>query len=248
MEKTGGTFRALITSFMDFLTVSIHIILYERQIYPQTSFLSARRYNLPVRQSRHPKVCRWINDAVTAVEQELLKGSVDRIVVMIFDQKNIPHERYVFDVSQFPPIPDSALDMPVNQKAGKDDNEGNGGEDEDETDEAAQEEDGTFLPLVDMQEQFRATLKKLSGCSAKLRTLPAGCTFTVAIELKEEGTAPVSHPQPWMPVEARNDGEAEEDSKAPKQNVRTKPVRSVAAGDMMFETWIEQTNAEKDVG
>jgi mitotic spindle assembly checkpoint protein MAD2B len=242
MEKTGGTFRTLITSFTDFLTVAIHTILYERQIYPQTSFLSARRYNLPVRQSRHPKVCRWINDAVTAVEQELLKGSVDRIVVMIFDQKNIPHERYVFDVSQFPAVPDSALDMPVNQQAGKED-----GEDEDEADEEAQEEDGTFLPLVDMQEQFRATLKKLSGCSAKLRTLPAGCTFTVAIELKEEGAAPVSHPQPWMPVEARKDGEAGEDGKIGKQNVRTKPVRSVAAGDMAFETWIEQTNVE-DVG
>lgn len=67
------TYHAVVLAFSDFLTVAIHTILYERDIYPQESFLSARKYNYPVKQSRHPKVCKWIQDAVVAVEVEMLK-------------------------------------------------------------------------------------------------------------------------------------------------------------------------------
>ena len=68
-----STFAALISSFTSFLTVAIHTILYERSIYPVTTFLSARKYDMPVRQNRHPSVCRWISDAAAAVETEMLK-------------------------------------------------------------------------------------------------------------------------------------------------------------------------------
>lgn len=67
------TYQAVVSAYSDFLTVAIHTILYERNIYPQTTFLKARKYNYPVRQSRHPKVCKWIQDAVAAVEAEMLK-------------------------------------------------------------------------------------------------------------------------------------------------------------------------------
>ena len=67
------TYHAVVTAYCDFLTVSIHTILFERDIYPETSFIKARKYNYPVRQSRHPKVCKWIMDAVAAVHLELLK-------------------------------------------------------------------------------------------------------------------------------------------------------------------------------
>ncbi len=70
------TYQAVVSAFSDFLTVAIHTILYERNIYPQTSFISARKYNYPVKQSRHPKVCKWIQDAVAAVEVEMLKVTV----------------------------------------------------------------------------------------------------------------------------------------------------------------------------
>jgi mitotic spindle assembly checkpoint protein MAD2B len=70
---TLDTYQGLVGAFTDFLIAAIHTILYERGIYPRESFLSARKYNFPVRQNRHPKVCKWIVDAVSAVEAELLK-------------------------------------------------------------------------------------------------------------------------------------------------------------------------------
>jgi hypothetical protein len=72
-KTTLNTYRDLVGVFADFLIVAIHTILYERDIYPRASFLSARKYDFPVRQNRHPKVCKWIFDAVSAVETELLK-------------------------------------------------------------------------------------------------------------------------------------------------------------------------------
>ena len=68
-----NTYYSVVAAFSDFLTVAIHTILYERDIYPRTSFLTARKFNFPVRQSRHPKVCQWVQDAVAAVEAEMLK-------------------------------------------------------------------------------------------------------------------------------------------------------------------------------
>ena len=77
------TYQAVVSAYSDFLTVAIHTILYERNIYPQTSFIRARKYNYPVRQSRHPKLCKWIMDAVAAVEVEMLKVKMALISVIV---------------------------------------------------------------------------------------------------------------------------------------------------------------------
>ena len=224
MASMEPTFRAFVTSFTDFLTVAIHTILYERSIYPQTSFLSARKYNFAVRQNRHPKVCEWINDAVAAVETELLKGTVARVALVMYDKSNTPLERFMFDVSRFPIVPASEIDTPL---------------------EAADEEGErpSVLPVVNMEEQFRATMSKLSGCGGTLKGLPKGCTYTMAIELKDDGEPPLGHPQPWMPVQPN----AQSAEPGQAKNITT-PVRAVAAGDMVFETWIEQRDHLHDDG
>lgn len=216
MAAEAPTFRVLVTSFTDFLTVATHTILYERAIYPQTSFLSARKYNFPVRQNRHPKVCEWINDAVAAVEAELLKGTAERIAIVIYDNTNKPLERFMFDVSRFPAVPISDIDTPLQRT------EANG-------------EKVAVLPMVDLEEQFRATMSKLANCGSVLQPVPSGCTFTIVIEIKGDGEAPIGHPQPWMPVQPGTQGGSNASA-----DTKTTPVRAVAAGDMIFETWIEE--------
>lgn len=216
MANEAPTFRALVTAFTDFLTVAIHTILYERTIYPRTSFLTARKYNHPVRQSRHPKVCEWINDSIAAVENELLKGSVASVAVVIFSKDNKPMERFVFDASRFAAIPAADLDTPLER-------EGPDGE------------SIAILPVVDMEEQLRAIMGRILNCETVLKPLPEGCTFTVAIDLKPDGDAPVSHPQPWIPAQPQHQ---EENAKA--QETKTTPLRKVEAGDLKFEAWIEE--------
>ncbi|KAF2483018.1 DNA-binding protein [Neohortaea acidophila] len=217
MATTAPTLRALVSAFTDFLTVAIHTILHERAIYPHTSFLSARKYNFAVRQNRHPKVCEWINDAIAAVETELLKGGVDRVAVVIYDKSSTPLERFMFDVSRFPAVSATEIDTPL-ERIGADG------------------EKISVLPVVDLEEQFRAAMSKLSNCGSLLKPLPIGCTFTVAIELKADGEAPIAHPQAWIPVQPANNSQEARDA----TGKFTTPIRAVTAGDMVFETWIEE--------
>jgi len=223
MAVPPPTFRTLITAFADFLTVATHTILYERSVYPQTSFLSAKKYNHLARQNRHPKVCDWINDAVTAVETELLKGGVYRVAIVIFSNDNKALERFVFDVSRFPSIPLGDQDTPL-ERSGTDDMQ------------------QPVLPVIDMEEQFRAVMSRLTNCGSTLKSVPSKCTFTIAIELKQDGPAPVSHPQAWIPAE-RHDRLPKE-SEGNMGSIRTTPLRLVQAGEMVFESWIEERHDE----
>ncbi|KAK6524565.1 hypothetical protein TWF281_011469 [Arthrobotrys megalospora] len=165
------TYANLITSFTDLLLVSIHTILYEREIYPSTLFIAARKYNHPVRQARHPLVCQWIQEAVDACAEELMKCTVDLVAVNVISQTNKPLERFVFDVSRFPVVAASDLHSPFVIT------------DEDGNERVAESQ-------ADLEEQMRAVITKLSYSTAKLGKLPRDCTFSVSMELKDEATAP----------------------------------------------------------
>ena len=210
----------LLATFTSFLTVAIHSILYYRRLYPPTTFLSSRAYNLPVHQNRHPKVCAWIRDAVSAVSSQLALGTVDRVAVVIHsplspDQSSssealssIPAgavlERYLFDVSRFPSWPggpDAMRDY-GNSLRRRDEEEDDDRfapaapdeEDEMDNDEAArkrrQQRNGR-VNWTDVEEHFRGVLRRLSHAAERLDPVPEGCTFTVAVELRDEAQAPI---------------------------------------------------------
>jgi mitotic spindle assembly checkpoint protein MAD2B len=169
-----NTYQLLLTTFTDFLVVAIHTILYERGLYPQETFLLTRAYNFPVRQNRHPLVCKWIQDAVSAIQAQLLKGVVRRVVFVIYSQKQEVLERFLFDVSEFPCVPEEERFT--------------------EFEGASAEEDGgdeLRVNKIDVEEQLRATVRKLAYCGSKLGELPDGCTYTIAVELKKDAEAPI---------------------------------------------------------
>ncbi|KAI2467168.1 DNA-binding protein [Annulohypoxylon bovei var. microspora] len=232
----------LLTSFTQFLTICIHNILYYRSIYPAETFLTSRAYNLPVHQSRHPKVCSWIRDAVDAVKGQLILGVVERVAVVIYDEKARVMERWMFDVANFPVW-----------KGFKETSGMRMDEDEDEEEELAEAvgnvESSTEgkVNWADVDEQLRATVRKLAYAGEKLAKPPNGCTFTIAVELRDEGEAPIGHPQPWIPTESNLQTKSK-DRQTPGQDVggaKTTPLRSVEAGPLFFECWVEEGNAKE---
>ncbi|KIW06618.1 uncharacterized protein PV09_02331 [Verruconis gallopava] len=234
-----NTYAALVSNWGDFLTVAIHTILYERHIYPLETFITVKKWNYPVRQSRHPKVCKWINDAVAAVLEELLKCTVDRVAVVIYSQQAQPLERFMFDLSRFPIVSKEDLHTPIQRL----------------TPSGQQQSPTPANPAsVDLQEQFRAVMTKLTVCGSMLKPIPPGCTFTVAIELKDAADPPIGHPQPWIPVQPslqREVPRADSESTSVKSGsdlggVYTTPIRSVASGEMVFEMWIEEGQAKEN--
>lgn len=234
---TPENYTLLVGCFLDFLTVSIHTILYERGLYPKESFISARKYNFPVRQSRHPDVCDWINDAVNHIKKELLGGTIENVSLVIFSPGNDPMERFVFDLTKFPVV------YLIAEETKKDNEEGINTEDE----EPEYQSEDVKLKLINMDEQFRAVMSKLSFCHQHLEDLPVDCTFSIAIQLRDDAPAPITHPQPWIPVPSSLQVEKDigEDSLArvvgvDVGGVTTTPIRSVETGPMCFEMWIEE--------
>ncbi|KAI1767279.1 DNA-binding protein [Hypoxylon sp. FL1150] len=233
----------LLASFTRFLTVCIHNILYYRSIYPAETFLTSRAYNLPVHQSRHPKVCSWIGDAVDAVEAQLVLGAVERIAVVIYDRQARVMERWMFDVASFPAW------------KGFNDVVGPRTEEEEELAEEAAEAEintdnaETKVNWADVDEQLRATIRKLAHAGEKMGALPEGCTFTIAVELRDEGEAPIGHPQPWIPTQSNLQPESKE-KQVPGQDVggaKTIPLRAVEAGPLFFECWAEEGKAKEQL-
>lgn len=222
------TYQSLLTTFSDFLVVSIHTILYERGIYPASTFISARKYNFPVRQNRHPKVCQWVLDAAAAVEAEMLKGTVSKVAVVIYSPDAQVLERFMFDLSSFPSVPASESLTPFEEVASAETNDS---------------EANPKVSLVDVEEQLRATVRKLAYCGSKLGPLPESCTYTVVVELKEEANPPIGHPQPWVPtVPSLQTGEKGSSARIGRDlgGVRSTPIRAVEAGEFVLEMWIEE--------
>lgn len=191
----------LLSTFTSFLTIAIHSLLYHRNLYPSTSFLTARAFNLPVHQSRHPAVCTWINDAVSAISNQLNAGTVKRIVFVVHGSNGSSkvRERWVFDVERFPAwaikneaataaaaAADSEAPTSHQQQEGEEDDDSEEGEDE-ET--AAEVQDA--LNWADTHEALRGALQRLAYAAQGADKLPAGCTFTLALELRDEAEAPI---------------------------------------------------------
>ncbi|KAI1104067.1 DNA-binding protein [Jackrogersella minutella] len=231
----------LLTSFTQFLTICIHNILYYRSIYPAETFLTSRAYNLPVHQSRHPKVCSWIRDAVDAVKAQLILGAVERVAVVIYDKQARVMERWMFDLASFPAW------TGFKETGGMRTDE----EEEEPAEEAGNIEPGAERKIngTDVDEQLRATVGKLAHAGEKMSSLPDGCTFTIAVELRDEAEAPIGHPQPWIPT-LSNLQTISKENKTPGRDVggaKMTPVRSVGAGPLFFECWVEEGKAKEQL-
>ena len=142
---------------------------------------------------------------------------------------------------------------------------------------AEQEDDETGAPgdagaaardvnWTDVDQQLRGAVRRLSYAAEKMEALPEGCTFTVAVELKEEGQAPIGvsstdapgieerpiyadneeHPQAWIPSEPN----LQTASTTIPENGRdiggakTTSIRAVEAGPLFFECWVEEGKAK----
>ncbi|KAI1348143.1 HORMA domain-containing protein [Xylaria sp. FL0043] len=250
----------LLTSFTHFLTVCIHNILYYRNLYPPTTFLTSRAYNLPVHQSRHPAVCAWVRDAVDAARAQLAQGAVERLAVVVYGPNNSGSggavmERWMFDVAQFPAWKGVPLDGGGGKGKERADDDNDGGEEVDGGANAAAEPSGeqqqqsSKINWTNVDEQLRAAVRRMAYASEKMAPLPEGCTFTVAVELRDEAEAPIGHPQPWVPTQ-RNLQTASKDQPTPGKDVggaKTTALRAVEAGPLFFECWVEEGQAKLDL-
>ncbi|KAH8839107.1 hypothetical protein MCOR27_010472 [Pyricularia oryzae] len=99
---------------------------------------------------------------------------------------------------------------------------------------------------VDVNEHLRGAVKRLANTGEQLARLPEGCTFTIAVELRDNARPPLKHPQAWIPTQSKSQPPAKKRLKH-SQDVgaaRTTAVRSVEAGPLFFECWVEESKAK----
>jgi mitotic spindle assembly checkpoint protein MAD2B len=244
------TQAAIAASFTNFLSVAMHQILFLRNVYPRATFLPVRAYNYPVRQSRHPKVCDYINDVAIAVESEILKGTITAVTVIISSVRtNQPMERYAFDLSGFPHVPVGELYTTFEERK----------------EEASKP--ASTAQSIDLESQFRACFARLASACARLTPLPRDDEFgfTVCIEVREDALPPVGttkEEQTWIvaepgqvhvrsctaPFSVSKVGSHSQQPLLPKINGRAKtvPVRRVEAGELRLELWVEEARQKFD--
>lgn len=160
-------------------------------------------------------------------------------------------ERYMFSLSRFPTIPISERFTEFEFRAAGDPSE---------------------IRNVDVEEELRATLRKLAYSAGKLEELknPEDCTWGVVMEMKEdaggEGNAPIGHPQPFEPalaelqipsqranLDIKGKGKAKESEPEATANsrigrarggVKSTAIRAVEVGEFIMEAWIEEGKAK----
>ncbi|KAK5199700.1 hypothetical protein LTR99_004495 [Exophiala xenobiotica] len=268
--NTSSTFlstqRALVETLTSFLTVTTHHILFLRRLYPPISFLSVRAYNYPVRQNRHPAVCTWINDAISAVRDQLEKNTVEKVSLAIYEcETNRVLERWTFDLHSLPSVSKKDRDIPFDTTTVA-------AVPDDAAAAVAADQWPTLPPTLtrslntaDLEANFRATLSRISTAAAKLRPLPEGpgapeCSFTLAIEVKDHADRPVGRlekdERKWMAAEPDSFVDASQASKdtadpttattatTTNSPPRTHAVRRLETGELRMEVWVEESAAK----
>lgn len=82
-------------NFIEFFEVSVHYILYIREIYPKKFFQKKKKYQMVVYES--PNLDPYISKVIKAIREMIKKDNmVEKLIVSIFNEKKIL-ENFVFE-------------------------------------------------------------------------------------------------------------------------------------------------------
>merc|ERR1711933_99996 len=92
--------KSVVAELMEFFDVVVHLILYQRNVYPQELFASVKKYEIKVQQSRHPQLNQFIATALmNGIHSFLCDGSLTKFVIALKSKEcsNEIAEQFVFD-------------------------------------------------------------------------------------------------------------------------------------------------------
>ncbi|KIJ24068.1 hypothetical protein M422DRAFT_275248 [Sphaerobolus stellatus SS14] len=173
----GLSYNETARAIVEFLEVAIHTILYTRQIYPLEIFTRRKIYDTPVWRSRHPELNEYIGGVVKAVGEEIILGTVEKVVVVIKDKKGIALERFIFSIKQMVELESYDRDQRISKA----------------------------MSAKSLSQYFRAFLVKLNMLESQLGPIMDDePSFTIVLELASNkvplASAQKGDPPPWIPA------------------------------------------------
>ncbi|KAF5385199.1 hypothetical protein D9615_001309 [Tricholomella constricta] len=198
MPEAPLTFNQTVKGVTEFIEVAVHTILYVRQIYPADLFIRRKKYDTPVFQSRHPALNAYISGAVKAIGEELVKGTVDKVVVVIKDKEQVALERFIFSIENMVQV--EAFNKDTRWALYR---------------EGPSKRNSKTYSIEDamssrsLGQYFRSFLVKLSMAESQLGPLntEGDPSFAIVLELKDNAvpSAPrPTEPAPWIPANAQD--------------------------------------------
>ncbi|KAK0060737.1 mitotic spindle assembly checkpoint protein MAD2B [Biomphalaria pfeifferi] len=101
VEPRPNDRKVILDILVEFIEVSIHCILYNRNLYPQGVFEKRNKYNVPVQMCQHPEVRSYVNSIIESLALLLSEGRVDKIsVVILKEETGEPLEKFVIEVRE----------------------------------------------------------------------------------------------------------------------------------------------------
>ncbi|GAA5971912.1 hypothetical protein JCM11641_001567 [Rhodosporidiobolus odoratus] len=205
------SYRETVKVIRDFLEVAFHTLLYIRQVYPESLFSKAQKYDVEVWQSRNPALTEYLVRVSECIAEEMHKGTIRRVIFVIKEAgpDETPLERFVFDFEWLI----SERDIP---KPGDDWTPAQHG-----------------LALGDIEDLLRACFLKIRFAESQLKRLRPETSFAVVLEMKDDAPPPESKaareghvPAEWVPAEQRH--AAEDDGTGPGRGNGAKGLSSIA--------------------
>ncbi|KAG1684991.1 hypothetical protein DVH05_009821 [Phytophthora capsici] len=74
---------------LEFLEAAVHEFLcrFAWQVYPKESFEQRRLYDVPIHMNRHPLLCEYIHSMLTGCRTWLLRGELEKLCVVILSKE-----------------------------------------------------------------------------------------------------------------------------------------------------------------
>ncbi|XP_054721482.1 mitotic spindle assembly checkpoint protein MAD2B-like [Uloborus diversus] len=88
----------LIHLICDFLEIVFHHILFVKNVYPEISFQKKQMYNIPTWKSRHPGVCRYIQNFINLAKKILESQKKLSLILTITGKDGVKIEEFVFKI------------------------------------------------------------------------------------------------------------------------------------------------------
>jgi len=142
----------------EFVEITVHSILFHRQVYPEGTFKGKRKYRVPIYTCVHPEVKGYIQRVTKCLNSRIAGGSVNNVQVLLYAGKE--SERRIVEEYRFRFHVETGSSRPSELSLRE-------------------------IGLEEIEESLRAFLLRLSSLKSSLKPLQSGgedCGFEIEIE------------------------------------------------------------------
>mmetsp|Transcript_28761 Transcript_28761/g.32893 ORF Transcript_28761/g.32893 Transcript_28761/m.32893 type:complete len:205 (+) Transcript_28761:26-640(+) len=110
------TLRGSTEIVTEFFAYSINSILYQRGIYEPSCFTQVKKYGLPLLVTEDEGLKEYLTKVLSQISQWLMKGEVNKLVLVIQSLEEQPLERWTFNIETDKNVADGSSGVEKSQK------------------------------------------------------------------------------------------------------------------------------------